>query len=291
LYNNQVERILKMGKNPALITKASGAKEPFSQQKLENSLKKAGADNNAIKAIINKIYPFLYEGISTKKIYRKAFKLLVRQKGSVAARYSLKKAIMELGPTGYPFEHFIGQLLQHSGLQTQVGQILEGKCVNHEVDVIATGGKIQYLIECKYYNSQGKYADVKVPMYIRSRFEDIVAMRKNLPEYKDFSFSSWIVTNTRFTSDASAYGKCAGLHLVSWDFPADQSLKAMIESEGLFPVTVLTSLNKEQKQIFLDKGIVLCRQIVKESDLLDKVVLSQSKKQKVIDEIKDLTDI
>ena len=280
-----------MGKGPVSITKASGTQEPFSQHKLENSLKKAGADNNAINTIIKKIKPFLYDGVSTKKIYRKAFKLLARHKGSLAARYSLKKAIMELGPTGYPFEHFIGQLLTQSGLRTEVGQILEGKCVSHEVDVVATGDKMQYFVECKYYNSQGKYADVKVPMYIRSRFEDIVAMRKNLPEYKDFTFHGWLVTNTRFTSDALAYGKCSGLHLVSWDLPAVQSLKAMIEREGLFPVTVLTGLNKEQKQILLEKGIVLCRQLYNQQNMLDKMVQNQNKKQKIIDEIKDLIGI
>jgi len=271
-----------------LLKKASGAQEPFSQKKLESSLQRAGASEEAVNEVVKKIIPLLYDGISTRKIYKKAFKLLTAQKRGVAARYSLKKAIMELGPTGFPFEQFIGHLLQHSGLNTQVGQILKGKCVSHEVDVLATGDKKQYFIECKYYNSQGKNANVKVPMYIRSRFEDLVAIRKNLPEYKDFTFHGWIVTNTRFTSDALAFGKCAGLHLVSWDLPVGQSLKAMIESEGLFPLTVLTGLSKEEKRILLEKDIVLCRQIYNQQEILDKIVLNQDKKQQIINEIKDL---
>ena len=277
-----------MSNNQTLIRKASGEKEPFSQQKLESSLKRAGADDMAISAIISEIKPWLYNGVSTKKIYKKAFKLLTSQKRGLAARYSLKKAIMELGPTGYPFEHFVGQLLQHLGFKTEVGQLLEGKCVKHEVDVVATGDKVQYFVECKYYNSQGKYADVKVPLYIRSRFDDIVEKRRNVPEYKDFTFHGWLITNTRFTTDAMNYGKCAGLQLISWDYPGGQSLKDIIEREGLFPVTVLTMLNKEQKQVLLDKGIVLCSQIYKQNGILNKLGLSENKKKKIIEEVNDL---
>ena len=277
-----------MSNNQTLIRKASGEKEPFSQQKLESSLKRAGADDMAISAIISEIKPWLYNGVSTKKIYKKAFKLLTSQKRGLAARYSLKKAIMELGPTGYPFEHFVGQLLQHLGFKTEVGQLLEGKCVKHEVDVVATGDKVQYFVECKYYNSQGKYADVKVPLYIRSRFDDIVEKRRNVAEYKDFTFHGWIITNTRFTTDAMNYGKCAGLQLISWDYPGGQSLKDIIEREGLFPVTVLTMLNKEQKQVLLDKGIVLCSQIYKQNGILNKLGLSENKKKKIIEEVNDL---
>lgn len=277
-----------MSKKQTLIRKASGDQEPFSENKLENSLKRAGADDRAVRTIISEIKPWLYNGVSTKKIYKKALKLLTSYKSGLAARYSLKKAIMDLGPTGFPFEHFMGQLLQHLGFKTEVGQLLEGKCVTHEVDVVATGDKVQYFVECKFYNSQGKYADVKIPLYIHSRFNDIVDKRKNLPEYKDFIFKGWLITNTRFTSDAMDYGRCAGLKLMSWDFPAGHSLKNIIEREGLFPVTALTTLKKEQKQILLEKGIVLCSQIVRQTGILNKLGLSENKKKKIMEEINDV---
>ena len=195
---------------------------------------------------------------------------------------------MELGPTGFPFEHFIASLLEQMGFTTEVGQILQGKCVQHEVDVIEEGNKIQYFVECKFYNSQGKYADVKVPLYIRSRFEDIVFIRKDLPVYRDYTFHGWLVTNTRFTSDAMDYGRCAGLHLVSWDYPRGQSLKDMIEKEKLFPITVLTTLTKDQKQKLFGDGIVLCRHISENPKLLEKLDFKENKRQKVIEELEEL---
>jgi hypothetical protein len=271
-----------------LIKKASGETEPFSKEKLEGSLRRAGANEELISVIIDEILSWLKDGTSTKMIYTKAFNLLKRKKSSMAARYSLKKAIMELGPTGYPFEHFVGQLIKQQGFDIQVGQIIHGQCIDHEVDVVATSGNKQYLVECKFYNSQGKNANVKVPLYIHSRVNDIIKKRQSIPEFNNLSFHGMIVTNTRFTSDAIDYGKCAGLHLVSWDYPKDHSLKDMVEKNGIFPITALTSLKSLQKNKLLEEGVVLCRQLCSQPDLLEGMGLSKNDISKVLIEAKDL---
>jgi Holliday junction resolvase-like predicted endonuclease len=271
-----------------LVKKASGEKEPFSLEKLENSLLRTGADREAVNLIADKISNWLHDGVSTKKIYRKAFKLLKKHRNGVAARYQLRKAIMELGPTGYPFEHFVGQVIRQLGYEVKVGQILQGHCVTHEVDVVATNDDIQIFVECKFYNSQSKHASVQVPLYIHSRVEDIIKTRKLMPEYSNFSFQGWVVTNTRFTTDATDYGKCAGLNMISWDYPAGRGLKDIIEKEGLFPVTTFTTLNKLQKQILLDEGIVLCRQICQSPGIIEKIEVSPQKREKILKEVRNL---
>ncbi len=274
--------------DPVLIKKASGEKEPFSPGKLKNSLERAGADKKTVSKIGDEISNWLYDGVSTKKIYRQAFRLLQKHKSSTAARYKLKNALMELGPTGYPFEHFIGQLIKHDGFDIEVGKIIEGHCVSHEVDVIATGNGKQIFVECKYYNSQGKNANVRVPLYIHSRVNDIIKKRNMLPGSGKLSFQGWIVTNTRFTSDAIQYGKCAGLHLIGWDYPEGRGLKDIIEKENFFPVTTLTSINKQQKQVLMDNGIVLCRQICQEPASLDKLEINIQKINKIREEVSGL---
>ncbi len=274
-------------KTPSII-KASGEREPFSREKLAGSLRNAGANEKNISYVLEKIDSWIRDGVTTKKLYNKAFALLRSLRRADAARYSLKKAIMELGPTGYPFEHLIGQLLSHQGFRVEVGQMVQGQCVDHEVDVIATANNKQYFVECKYFNSQGKQANVQVPLYIRSRVDDIVRKRESLPGFKDYSFYGWVITNTRFTEDAEVYGKCAGLTLIGWDYPKGHSLKEMIEQNGFFPVTVLTNLTKQQKHTLLEKGIVLCRQIDSKPGLLDQLDLKEAKKRKVTEEIGDL---
>ncbi|MDX9847007.1 MAG: restriction endonuclease [Tenuifilaceae bacterium] len=274
--------------NTIQITKATGEKEAFQSEKLTESLKRAGANEKLIADIVAEVENWLTEGVSTKKIYTKAFTLLRKKRRSFAARYSLKNALMDLGPTGYPFEHFVGQIFAIQGFDTTVGQLVQGQCVQHEVDVVASQNHTQYLVECKFYNTQDKHANVQVPLYIRSRVNDIEAKRKQLPEFNGYTFYGWIVTNTRFTEDAMDFGKCSGLHLVSWDYPKGHSLKDMIDTYRMFPITTLTELNKREKQQLMDKGVVLCRQIVSNPKVLEDIGISKPKITKVLDEANDL---
>ncbi len=264
--------------------------EPFDPDKLRHSLGRAGTSEEIIDQIIAEILPQLEAGMPTSVIYKKAFAMLRKRKSANAARYSLKKAIMELGPTGYPFENFVAQVLAHQGFDIKVGETLQGRCVTHEVDVVATYNNTQYLVECKYYNSQAKYANVKVPLYIKSRVDDIISFREKLPEHKETRFHGWIVTNTRFTDDALQFGRCAGLHMLSWGIPKNKSLKDMVESTGVFPVTVLTGLNTKQKAYLMDKNVVLCRQLKEKEYLLNEIGLQPGKKKKLIQEIDDLLE-
>ena len=277
-----------MSKNH-LVTKASGDQEPFSEQKLKSSLRKAGASEASISYIVNDIKDWLYDGVSTHKIYARAFKLLRQKRGSLAARYKLKKAIMELGPTGFPFEHFVGELMQAEGYEIETGQLLQGMCVQHEVDVVATKQNLQCLMECKYHNSPDKISNVQVPLYIRSRMNDIIEKRKQQPDFSHFEFQGWVVTNTRFSEDAIAYGTCSGLKMLSWDFPKKNGLKEQIENHHLFPLTSLTHLSRQQKQTLMEAGIVLCRQIPQNRHEIDKLALSKTKYKRLMEEVEGLT--
>ena len=97
------------------IRKYSGELVDFDEKKLIISLKNAQADHDLANKIVDKIEKELYAGMSTKEIYNKAFKLLKSYKRPSAARYKLKRAIMELGPSGFPFENFIGHIFRHDG--------------------------------------------------------------------------------------------------------------------------------------------------------------------------------
>jgi hypothetical protein len=279
-----------MTTNKILIQKASGEKEVFDTKKLLGSLKRSGASEENADMVVSEILSKLYEGITTREIYNSAFKILRSLKNSNAARYSLKNAIMQLGPTGHPFEYFIGEVFASQGFKVEVGQVIKGRCVTHEVDVIATKNNTQNLVECKFYNSHGKYANVQVPLYIKSRVDDIIAYRKNLTEFKGTNFQGWVVTNTRFTDDALSYGQCIGLNMMGWDTPQKKSLKELVEQENLFPITVLTSLTKKDKAILLGKGIVLCSHILKNPKVLNHLFIKENKKAQILKEVKELVE-
>jgi len=267
-----------------LIRKSSGEMEPYSSEKLKRSLLRSGASEQSIDSILEDIESWIYDGASSREIYNRAFALLRKNKLGHAARYRLKNAMMELGPTGHPFEHFVGQVFKLKGYDVEVAQVLDGQCVTHEVDVVATKNKHQIFIECKYYQTTGKNANVQVPLYIRSRVNDIIKKRENDPKYKDYTFSGGVVTNTRFTGDATAYGECSGLLLLSWDFPVGSGLKEIIDQEGIFPITAITRLSTADKQKLMNEGIVICNQLIENPDILIEIGMDINKQKKVLDE-------
>jgi len=176
--------------------------------------------------------------MTTTEIYSRAFKMLSDFSRASAARYKLKKAIMELGPAGYPFERFIGAILEHQGYRVEIGKFVKGHCVTHEVDVIADMDDRRYMVECKFHNRQAHNSDVKVPLYIHSRFLDIRKKWLEQDGMNDKFHQGWMVTNTRLTEDAMEYGQCAGLKLISWDYPQDGSLRRLCKTgllSNIFP--------------------------------------------------------
>lgn len=278
-------------KKPVNILKASGELAPFNETKLRRSLERSGAEKFLADKIIKEISGELYEGISTGEIYRKAFEMLRSYSRPLAAKYRLKNAIMDLGPSGFPFEKYVSELLQSQGFTTVTNQFVQGKCVTHEVDVIATtNGDINY-IECKYHNQRGLVCDVKVPLYIHSRFMDLKERQSLLRENQEKIFRGWVVTNTKFSEDAIKYGLCSGLELIGWDFPTGRSLRQMIDITGLHPITCLTSLSQREKQQLLDEKIVLCRELQNNSALLAQIGVKHNRLKTVLDEAQNLSTV
>ncbi len=273
------------------IKKASGALVPFSDDKLKRSLHKAGADESSIATIISEIKKELHPGISTKRIYRLALSLLKKDSGFIAARYRLKKAIMELGPSGFPFEKFIAGILRHQGYTVKVGEIVIGKCVQHEIDIIAEKEDHRFMIECKYHNQQGIFCDVKIPLYIQARFKDVESQWGKIPGSVTTFHQGWVVTNTRFSPDAIQYGTCAGLFLLGWDHPYKQGLKEQIDSMGLYPITCLATLTKYEKKQLLDSKIVLCKELAGSEQMLKSLGMNRTRISCILNEAEQLCNI
>ncbi len=271
-----------------LIQKKSGEKEPFDVSKLKTSLKNAGAAGNVIDKIAADIEDWVYDGVTTAKIYAYAYKMFRRQSGNKASRYKLKNALFSMGPTGYPFEYLIGEVFKRQGYTVEVGQVVEGVTITHEIDVIATKKDEQHLMECKFSRDQGNRLSVQVPLYVHARVNDIAEKRRQQKQYKNLSFTPWVVTNARFSSDSMEYSKCKGLKLLGWDYPEGDALKDIIEREKLFPVTILRHLNKHEKQLLMLEGIVTCIQLWNKPERLNSLGLNKDKLNAVKKELEAL---
>jgi ATP cone domain/Restriction endonuclease len=267
-----------------IIKKASGERVPFDEEKLIKSLMRSQADKQIINAVVEKVKKNLRNDMSTQQIYRLAFSTLKKYSRPVASRYKLKHAIFELGPSGFPFEKFVKEIFKSLGYETTTNNFVSGKCIRHEVDVIAENASEINMAECKFHSRPGSVCEVKTSLYVSARFQDIEKTLTN----NNKQFKGWLVTNTRLTADAIQFGTCAGLQLMGWDFPEGKSLKKYIDTMGLHPITSLTSLSKHEKQTLLNKGFVLCKHICDSPQILDEIKIKPENKPNIMAEVRYL---
>jgi len=254
------------------VTKASGKKEKFDPKKLIRTCKRAGATKEMTDKILDTIYEKAYNGIPTRKILDITLTMLHKKHPHVAARYNLKKGIMNLGPAGFLFEKFMAEVLKEHGFQTSVHNLLKGACVKHEVDIVASR-KVKviddfhhphlrwFMIECKFHNAPGIYSGVKDVLYTYARFEDLVDAWKTGSSQK-FDYP-WLITNTKFSRDAKQYASCKNMRLLGWKYPAGKSLEVMIEEKKLYPITILSSLTQNELEKLSQKRMMLCKDLFK----------------------------
>jgi hypothetical protein len=272
------------------VAKADGTLERFNVQKLKQSLARSGAIPQEIRSIITQIEPLLYDGIKTQEIYRHAFELLRTNESVAAARYSLRRALFNLGPTGFPFEDFLARLFAHEGYTTKTRLILRGSCAEHEIDVAAYKKDHSFIAEAKFHSHPGMKSDLQVALYSFARLHDLRNTKictEDICGIKEFM----IVTNTKFTSSAEKYALCSGLKLLSWEFPKGNNLHDRIQTSGLYPVTVLQTLSLSQKRALIDKGIVVCADLVQKPQLLRHAHISEKKIEMVLAEAAKLSSV
>lgn len=273
------------------IVKADGKKEVFSKKKLLRSLRRSGASVFVAEKIAHEVEESLHEGMKTKDIYRRAFHLL-RQKDTlpIAHRYELRGAIMELGPDGFMFEKFIGEIFKALGYTVKIGIIVDGWCIDHEIDVSAKKDGTHVLVECKFHNTTGSKTDLKVALYVRERFQDIEKKHEHDNAAGSRVHEGWLITNTKLTTKAIQYSQCVGQKIVGWGYPSKGhgNLEDLIEQTGVYPITIITLLSKHHKKRLMQEGIITCRQVYVASHMLRAVGVDENRIQSILREIESL---
>ena len=270
------------------VRKLSGELVLFDESSLKGSLSRSGANEEEIESIMHEIRKIMYDGIETGEMYEKAFSLLKEIKHSYAARYSLKKALRDLGPEGYYFEKWVTKLFQTQGFHAISGQTLQGEAVKHEIDVVASKEDRLVLCECKFRNDIEAKISVTTPMYFLSRFNDL----KNIAvDYFGKSLKpteGYMVTNAFFTSDSIAFAEKYGIQLISWDYPERLNIKQLIDDYKFYPVTCLASLTNEERTILLEKNCILIKDLETNPILLDHFKFESDRIKIILEEVNDL---
>jgi len=238
------------------VIKNDGRTVPFSFSKVRATCIRAGASNKLATYVAKRISDKIYDGITTRKIYNMVLDTLAIEDKSQAIghRYRLKEAIMLMGPAGFPFENYVSAILAEHGFHIKSKRTkISGICVTHEIDIIAIteNTNVRYMIECKFHNLPGIYTGIKEALYTHARFLDL----------KEQFNKEMLVCNTKISNDAITYGKCIGQEIISWRYPINNGLEKMIESKGLYPITIL-GLNKRELQILSQNNVMLVKDLI-----------------------------
>ncbi|MDH7507800.1 MAG: ATP cone domain-containing protein [Methanomassiliicoccales archaeon] len=238
------------------MIKKSGEREEYDENKVRQALLRSGTTDAEANEILEKLKGQLYNGITTHEIYQHVRRMLDRRR---KIRYGLKDAIFSLGPEGHFFESLIARLFQEAGYAVRVRECIRGKCIPHEVDILAERGSERYIVECKFHNLSGTKCAIQTALYTYARFLDISeVMPIVLP---------WLVTNTKFSSEVITYASCIGMKLLGWRFPEGEGLESLLERHKLYPITVL-EIKKDVRNSLLANGIITIKEIFTKKDRL-----------------------
>jgi hypothetical protein len=266
------------------ITKTDGTKELFEEEKLANSLRRVGAKPEDIDEVVDEIGRELRDGMTTSDIYTRAFFLLRKHSMPTAVKYSIRRAMMELGPDGFPFEKFVARIFTMWGYESVTDQQVMGTCVDHEMDVVAWKGNDLAMIEAKYHNEFGMKSDVKVALYVKARFDDLSQTVFNYGGVNRKLTEPWLMTNTKFTEKAIKYGECSRLKMIGWNYPTEGNLHDLIENNGLHPISCMTTLNHQQKRDLAGRNILVCVDLVGLPGILTEIGVKNEEAERVLTE-------
>jgi len=266
-----------------MIRKYSGESEQFNPQKVIEALMRSGADRKIADDIVKEIEGKLYDGITTKEIYGLSFDLLKKTEPVSATKFGLKTALMRLGPSGFPFEKYFAAILTEHGYNVKLNQKIKGLCVEHEIDLVVEDSLGTSIVECKYHNTRGMYTGLKEALYTHARLLDLNDAGLNFD-------SVWLVSNTKCSSEAKKYAKCRNMKVIGWNYPPGKSLQNMIEEKGLYPITILRSVDKKTKDALARANYMTVRDLVNydQQELSEKTGLNKSKVDKILEEVKAL---
>ncbi|MDW5563449.1 MAG: ATP cone domain-containing protein [Methanomassiliicoccus sp.] len=251
------------------VIKRSGEREEFDPRKTISAIVRSGVAQDEAQKIVRDLEPLLYDGITTEEIYRQVRQMI---KGPSAAHYSLKKALFRLGPDGENFESYIARLFQAEGYSTKTRQILNGKCVKHEVDVLMAREQEKVMVECKFHNDLGLKCNIQIALYVYARFLDLRDTEKiDRPI---------LVTNTRLSLDAQHYAECVGMDVLGWKTPRVNGLESLVNKHRLFPLTMLEMHHRDQATL-LENHFILVKDVLSRSNEV-KLLLSKESADDVI---------
>jgi len=270
------------------VTKADGRKEEFKREKIIKTCLRMRVSQDQAETIADEIEKRIYDGIETRKILRMIFKFLQKFRPEIKYQIDLREAISFLRPKP-DFEKFVQLLLKEYGYEVTPNQIIQGFCVDHEIDAIAKKDNQTILVEIKHHFNPHAYTGKDVFLEAQAILEDLIEGRKAGKNSIDFN-KILIVCNTKFSDHAKKYALCKGIDFIGWKYPEEKGLERLIEERKLYPITILKNLDVKSKEKLGDTGIIMVKQLLEENleELYKKTKIPRKKLKVLVENAKEI---
>ncbi|MDT7858818.1 MAG: ATP cone domain-containing protein [Candidatus Aenigmarchaeota archaeon] len=250
------------------VTKADGSKQPFDKQKIINTCLRLQATPEQAQSIADKIEAKAYDGIPTKKILQMVFQYMKKYRPAIGYQIDLKQAIAMLRSKP-DFEIFVAKLFEAMGYEVETNLIIQGKCIEHEIDVVARKGNEIILLEVKHHVNHHTYSGLDVFLQLNSTLEDLKLGYEN--GKNSFKFTRAIlICNTKVSDHGRRYALCKGLEFIAWKFPPENGLERLIEEYKLYPITFLKEIERDEAYSLANAGIVTVEQLLDNAEKISR---------------------
>lgn len=270
------------------IINRSGEQELFEPRKLCDSVLKVGASPELADQVCAIVSDSIDSGISTDTIFKTTRDYLNKFDPGIAAVYALERGLSALGPSGFLFEQYVGEILNQLDYNVRTNVYMDGEGVKHEIDVYAEKGNVVYIVEAKYRNDFKTKTHINQVMYADARLGDIRRQARANGDTREYYM--WVVTNTEFTDAAINYVYHRDVQLIGWSFPKYINLMKIVHEKKFYPVTVLPSITQKALKAFSANKKVLVSQLARYSinDFMEHYKLSHTLSKKLHNEIHHL---
>lgn len=268
------------------VTKANGTRESFDRAKLVRTCRRMGATEEVAHHIAKSIEARLFDGIETKKILSMIFVLMRKHKPILKHMIDLRKSLSLLRSKP-DFELFIQLLLKEYGYDVVPNLIIRGKCVEHEVDALASKEGKTMIVEVKHHFDYHTPTGLDEARIARAVFED--ATEGHEIGSNDLGIDEvMIVSNTKLSGHAERYVNCRNIKHVGWSHPPKSGLQNLIEDKKLYPITILRGLRSPVRDKLVSAGIVMIKQLteIDPNELRGRARISKNDSESIINTAK-----
>lgn len=241
------------------VSKVDGRRERFDRGKIIATCLRLNAARDIAESVAAKVESNLYDGIPTREIIRMIYRFLAEDRPEVRLQLDLRKAI-SLMRSKPDFEQYVRRLLSECGYEVIGPEIVRGRCIEHEVDAIATMNNETTYVEVKHHAWPHTYTGLDVFLQAQAAFEDLA--RGYEIGANRFPFrKAMMVCNTKLSNHARVYADCAPIGHIGWKSPSGNSLEELVKQKKLYPITMDRLLDARTEARLADAGVLLLHEL------------------------------